>query len=80
MTRTFWWLGILTMAFALGTSAETGSGSAKKKHSQASPPAASRQDVQALRELVQAQEKQIEAQNQQLQAVQGQLREVLANA
>ena len=76
MTRTFWRLGILTLAFALGTSAQTGSGSGKRRHSQASPPA-SQQDVQALRELVQAQQKQIEAQNQQLQAVQGQLLQVL---
>jgi Putative porin len=79
MTRTFWRLGILTLAFALGTSAQTGSGSAKKRHSQASPPAASasQQEVQALRELVQAQQKQIEVQNQQLQVVQSQLLQVL---
>jgi multidrug efflux pump subunit AcrA (membrane-fusion protein) len=78
------WLGIFSIAIALGgplLAQTTATASPKKRRAKpaaaSSTPAASQEDVQSLRDLVLAQQKQLEAQNQQVQQLQDQLHQVL---
>jgi multidrug efflux pump subunit AcrA (membrane-fusion protein) len=78
------WLGIFSIAIALGGSllAQTTATAPPKKRrakpaAASSAPAASQEDVQSLRDLVLAQQKQLETQNQQVKQLQDQLHQVL---
>jgi multidrug efflux pump subunit AcrA (membrane-fusion protein) len=78
------WLGIFSIAIALGGSllAQTTATAPPKKRrakpaAASSTPAASQEDVQSLRDLVLAQQKQLETQNQQVKQLQDQLHQVL---
>jgi multidrug efflux pump subunit AcrA (membrane-fusion protein) len=78
------WLGIFSIAIALGGSllAQTTATAPPKKRrakpaAASSAPGASQEDVQSLRDLVLAQQKQLETQNQQVKQLQDQLHQVL---
>ncbi|TMC14417.1 MAG: hypothetical protein E6J33_11865, partial [Chloroflexi bacterium] len=78
------WLGIFSIAIALGgplLAQTTATAPPKKRRAKpaaaSSTPAASQEDVQSLRDLVLAQQKQLETQNQQVQQLQDQLHQVL---
>src|SRR3954469_4931046 len=78
------WLGIVSIAIALGgplLAQTTATAPPKKRRAKpaaaSATPAASQEDVQSLRDLVLAQQKQLEAQNQQVQQLQDQLHQVL---
>jgi multidrug efflux pump subunit AcrA (membrane-fusion protein) len=78
------WLGIFSIAIALGgplLAQTTATASPKKRRAKpaaaSSTPAASQEDVQSLRDLVLAQQKQLETQNQQVRQLQDQLHQVL---
>jgi hypothetical protein len=78
------WLGIFSIAIALGgplLAQNTATAPSKKRRAKpaaaSATPAASQEDVQSLRDLVLAQQKQLEAQNQQVQQLQDQLHQVL---
>jgi multidrug efflux pump subunit AcrA (membrane-fusion protein) len=78
------WLGIFSIAIALGgplLAQTTGTAPPKKRRAKpaaaSSAPGASQEDVQSLRDLVLAQQKQLETQNQQVKQLQDQLHQVL---
>jgi hypothetical protein len=78
------WLGIFSIAIALGgplLAQTTATAPPKKRRAKpaaaSATPAASQEDVQSLRDLVLAQQKQLETQNQQVQQLQDQLHQVL---